>query len=45
MGMWLSTAVLVPVGIFLTVKALQDSQVFNKEFYFRSWKKLQITLA
>jgi lipopolysaccharide export system permease protein len=41
MGMWLSTAVLVPVGIFLTVKALQDSQVFNKEFYFRSWKKLQ----
>jgi lipopolysaccharide export system permease protein len=41
LGMWLSTIVLVPVGIFLIIKALNDSQVFNKEFYFRSWKKLQ----
>jgi lipopolysaccharide export system permease protein len=40
-GMWLSTIVLVPIGIFLIIKALNDSQVFNKEFYFRSWKKLQ----
>lgn len=35
MGMWLSTFVLVPFGIFLTYKALKDSQLFNKEFYFR----------
>jgi lipopolysaccharide export system permease protein len=35
MGMWLSTFVLVPVGVFLTYKALKDSQLFNKEFYFR----------
>jgi lipopolysaccharide export system permease protein len=35
MGMWLSTFVLVPLGIFLTYKALKDSQLFNKEFYFR----------
>jgi lipopolysaccharide export system permease protein len=34
-GMWLSTFVLVPVGVFLTYKALKDSQLFNKEFYFR----------
>jgi lipopolysaccharide export system permease protein len=34
-GMWLSTFVLVPIGIFLTYKALRDSQLFNKEFYFR----------
>ncbi|MBI5856294.1 MAG: LptF/LptG family permease [Sphingobacteriales bacterium] len=34
-GMWLATFVLVPVGIFLTVKAMRDSQLFNKEFYFR----------
>ncbi|MFI5188027.1 MAG: LptF/LptG family permease [Chitinophagales bacterium] len=34
-GMWLSTFVLVPFGIFLTYKALKDSQLFNKEFYFR----------
>jgi lipopolysaccharide export system permease protein len=35
MGMWLSTFVLVPIGVFLTYKALKDSQLFNKEFYFR----------
>jgi lipopolysaccharide export system permease protein len=32
-GMWFSTLVLVPIGIFLTNKALHDSQVFNKEYY------------
>jgi lipopolysaccharide export system permease protein len=32
-GMWLATFVLVPVGIFLTYKAMHDSQVFNKEWY------------
>lgn len=40
-GMWLSTFVLVPIGIFLTVKALNDSQLFNKELYFRMWQRLQ----
>jgi lipopolysaccharide export system permease protein len=35
MGMWLSTFVLVPIGIFLIYKALKDSQLLNKEFYFR----------
>jgi len=34
-GMWLSTFILVPIGVFLTYKALRDSQLFNKEFYFR----------
>ena len=40
-GMWLSAFVLVPVGIFLTSKAMRDSQLFNKEFYFRFFKKLK----
>lgn len=40
-GMWLSTFVLVPVGIFLTYKALEDSQLFNKEFYFRARTNLR----
>jgi lipopolysaccharide export system permease protein len=40
MGMWLSTFVLVPIGVFLTYKALEDSQLFNKEFYFRLKKNL-----
>lgn len=34
-GMWMATFVLVPIGIFLTYKAMQDSQLFNKEFYYR----------
>lgn len=39
-GMWLSTFVLVPVGVFLIYKAMRDSQILNKEFYFRTWRKL-----
>jgi len=38
-GMWLSTVVLVPIGVFLTYKAMRDSQLFNKEFYYRLFKK------
>ena len=38
-GMWLATAVLVPIGLFLIYKALHDSQLLNKEFYFRMLKK------
>ncbi|MHA4811873.1 LptF/LptG family permease [Flavitalea flava] len=34
-GMWMATYVLTPIGIFLIYKALHDSQLFNKEFYFR----------
>ena len=40
-GMWLSTIVLVPLGIFLTYKAMHDSQLFNKEFYTRAKRKIQ----
>ena len=39
-GMWQSTFVLLPICIFLTYKAIHDSQLFNKEFYFRIRKKL-----
>jgi len=38
-GMWLSTVVLVPIGVFLTYKAMRDSQLFNKEFYYRLFKR------
>jgi lipopolysaccharide export system permease protein len=34
-GMWMATYVLTPIGIFLTYKAMHDSNLFNKEFYFR----------
>jgi lipopolysaccharide export system permease protein len=40
-GMWLSTMVLVPIGIFLIEKARKDSQIFNKELYFRIWRKFR----
>ena len=39
-GMWLSTMVLIPVGIFLTTKAMKDSQLFNKEVYSRFFKNI-----
>ncbi len=40
-GMWMATCVLVPIGIFLTYKAMADSQLFNREFYYRLLKKLR----
>jgi len=44
-GMWLSTFILVPIGLFLTYKAMHDSQLFNQEFYYRSFKKVRSFLA
>ena len=40
-GMWLSVIVLIPIGAFLTYKAMHDSQLFNKEFYVRIYKKVK----
>jgi len=42
LGMWMSTFVLLPIGIFLIYKAMRDSQLFNKEFYYRFLKKLPV---
>ena len=40
-GMWLPVIVLSPVGFFLTYKAMHDSQLFNKEYYFRVFKNFR----
>lgn len=40
-GMWLPVIVLSPVGFFLTYKAMHDSQLFNKEYYYRFLKNLR----
>lgn len=40
-GMWLSTFILVPIGAFLVYKAMNDSQLFNNEFYFRLFRTLR----
>ena len=37
-GMWLSSAVLFPVGLFLTYKAATDSKIFEWESYFKPLK-------
>lgn len=44
-GMWLSTFVLIPISFFLTYKAMKDSQLFNQEYYYRSFKRLRIFLS
>jgi lipopolysaccharide export system permease protein len=45
LGMWLSTLILIPIGMFLTYKAMRDSQLFNGEYYHRTFKKAQTFLA
>ncbi len=39
-GMWLSTVVLIPIGVFLTWKAMKDSNLFNAEFYYRTMRRI-----
>ncbi|MEO5984039.1 MAG: LptF/LptG family permease [Ferruginibacter sp.] len=43
-GMWLAVIILVPIGIFLTYKAMHDSQLFNKEYYNRTFKRFSVYL-
>ena len=40
-GMWLATFILLPVGFFLVYKAMHDSQLFNKEFYYRTFQRFK----
>jgi len=39
-GMWLSSFVLLPMGIFLTYKAATDSPLFNPEAWVIGWKRV-----
>lgn len=40
-GMWLSSMVLLPIGIFLTVKAANDSVLFNSEEYVKVFGRIK----
>ena len=40
LGMWLSVIGLLPLCVFLTYKAVHDSQLFNKEFYYRTFSRV-----
>ena len=40
-GMWLSSMVLLPIGIFLTYKAATDSALFNPDAWLKIFGKLK----
>lgn len=39
-GMWLSAFVLTPIGLFLTYKAANDSALFDRDAYKKTFRKL-----
>jgi lipopolysaccharide export system permease protein len=36
-GMWLSSSILLPIGVFLTYKAVVDATLLNPEQYIKLW--------
>ncbi|MCB0794109.1 MAG: LptF/LptG family permease [Flavobacteriales bacterium] len=44
-GMWISSAVLLPLGAFLTWKAATDSPILDRDAYHRGWDKLRKLFA
>lgn len=40
-GMWFSSAVLLPIGLFLTYKATRDSALLSAESYLRIFQRLR----
>jgi lipopolysaccharide export system permease protein len=41
LGSWLAFIVLSPTGLFLTSKAMKDSQLFSNEFYYRITRRIR----
>ena len=39
-GMWISSAILLPIGIFLTIKSTNDASLFNIDAWYRFFGKL-----
>ena len=39
-GIWLSSEVLLPLGIFFTYKAVNDSAVFNPDAYLNFFRRI-----
>jgi len=44
-GIWMATFILLPVGLFFVYKAMNDSQLMNKEFYYRFFRKVRKNLT
>ena len=40
-GMWIATFILLPISVYLTYKATNDSNLFNAEWYTQRYKKLK----
>jgi lipopolysaccharide export system permease protein len=40
-GMWLSSIILLPLGIFLTYKATTDSAILNADAYYKFFSKIK----
>jgi lipopolysaccharide export system permease protein len=40
-GMWISTLILLPIGMFLTWKAATDSPLFDRDAYDRGWERIR----
>lgn len=40
LGMWISTAILAPLGVFVTYKAMNDSTLFDKNVYMNLIRKV-----
>lgn len=40
-GMWISSMVLLPIGVLLTWKASTDSPLFDADAYYRGWERFR----
>ena len=38
--MWIATFILLPISVYLTYKATNDSNLFNAEWYLARYKKI-----
>jgi lipopolysaccharide export system permease protein len=41
-GVWMASAVFLPIGIFLTYKATSDAPLFDAETYKKAFSKINI---
>jgi len=44
-GVWLSSMILLPIGIFLTYKAAVDATLFSFDYYKAIWERIKIGFA
>lgn len=44
-GMWMATFVLLPLGVFLTWKAMRDSKLLNSETYARLFRPINVFIS